>query len=181
MFIISVFSSVKIIPSKEPSGMELSKKLNFRNYFGRAILNFLSQGITPEKLALTFSLGIILGVIPVIGVTTLLCTGVAIYLRLNIAVMQFVHYLIFPVQLLLMIPFFKTGSLLFGGDDFSFSFTDISAMLQLNFWQTIQKFWVANIYAVAIWAIIAIPSYFALYYSFRVLFTYFKNISVKSS
>ena len=37
-------------------------------------IDLLKQGVTPEKIALTVALGITLGVTPVIGSTTMLCT-----------------------------------------------------------------------------------------------------------
>ena len=33
----------------------------------------LKQGVTPEKLALTVALGLVLGIFPILGATTLLC------------------------------------------------------------------------------------------------------------
>jgi uncharacterized protein (DUF2062 family) len=39
----------------------------------RPLLNLLRQGVTPEKIALSVALGVMLGVFPVLGATTALC------------------------------------------------------------------------------------------------------------
>ena len=44
----------------------------------------LKQGVTPEKLALTVALGLVLGIFPILGATTLLCGAAAIALRLKL-------------------------------------------------------------------------------------------------
>ena len=42
------------------------------------ILELLRQGVTPEKIALSLAFGLGLGIFPVLGVSTMLCTLVAI-------------------------------------------------------------------------------------------------------
>jgi hypothetical protein len=37
------------------------------------VIDLLTQGISPEKIALSLAFGIVLGVFPVLGSTTLLC------------------------------------------------------------------------------------------------------------
>ncbi len=60
----------------------------------RPFIKLLRQGVSPEKIALTISLGIILGVTPVLGSTVLLCTLAAIVLRLNLPAIQLVNGLV---------------------------------------------------------------------------------------
>ena len=54
----------------------------------KPVIQLLRQGVSPEKIALTIALGIILGVTPVLGSTLLLCTLAAIVLRLNLPAIQ---------------------------------------------------------------------------------------------
>jgi uncharacterized protein (DUF2062 family) len=76
------------------------------------ILLLLRQGITPDKVALSIAFGIGLGIIPILGVSTLLCAAVALVLRLNLPAIQLVNYLAAPVQLALIIPFVRFGEAL---------------------------------------------------------------------
>ena len=61
------------------------------------ILELLRQGVTPEKIALSLAFGLGLGIFPVLGVSTILCTVAAIVLRLNLPAIQLVNYLAAPV------------------------------------------------------------------------------------
>jgi uncharacterized protein (DUF2062 family) len=78
------------------------------------ILALLRQGISPEKLALSLAFGFGLGIFPVLGATTLLCTLAAVALRLNLPAIQLVNYITSPVQLVLIIPFVRVGEHLLG-------------------------------------------------------------------
>jgi uncharacterized protein (DUF2062 family) len=73
------------------------------------ILELLRQGVTPEKLAMSLAFGLGIGIFPVLGVSTVLCTIVAIVLRLNLPAIQLVNYLAAPIQLALIIPFVRLG------------------------------------------------------------------------
>jgi uncharacterized protein (DUF2062 family) len=70
---------------------------------------WLSQGISPRRLALTLALGFAVGCIPVIGVPTVLCLGLALALRLNLPAIQAANYIVMPLQLLLIAPFVRMG------------------------------------------------------------------------
>jgi uncharacterized protein (DUF2062 family) len=52
------------------------------------LIDLLRQGVTPEKLALSIVLGLILGVFPVLGSTTALA---ALVLRPNLPTIQIVN------------------------------------------------------------------------------------------
>ena len=73
----------------------------------------LSQGITPEEISLTLALGIVLGVFPILGACTLLCGLAAWRLKLNQPIIQAVNYLVYPAQVLLLLPFYRAGENLF--------------------------------------------------------------------
>ena len=55
----------------------------FRNRVLVPLQAQLTQGVSPSRLALALTLGLVLGVVPVLGVTTGLCAAVAVALRLN--------------------------------------------------------------------------------------------------
>ena len=71
---------------------------------------WLSQGISPRRLALTLALGFAVGCIPVIGIPTVLCAGIALALRLNLPAIQAANYAAMPLQLLLIAPFVRLGA-----------------------------------------------------------------------
>lgn len=70
---------------------------------------WLSQGISPRRLALTLALGFAVGCIPVVGVPTLLCGALALAFRLNFPAIQAANYAVMPLQLFLIVPFVRLG------------------------------------------------------------------------
>ena len=83
------------------------------NWLNRRILEpllaLLKQGISPDRLALCVAIGVVVGNIPILGVSTILCAGIALAFRLNLAAIQIVQAAMAPTQLLLMIPFVRLG------------------------------------------------------------------------
>ena len=74
---------------------------------------WLRQGITPFRLALTLALGFAIGCIPVIGIPTVLCAGLALLCGLNLPAIQAANYVAMPLQLLLILPFVRLGQWMF--------------------------------------------------------------------
>ena len=70
---------------------------------------WLRQGISPRRLALTLALGGAIGCLPLVGLPTLLCAGLALALRLNLPAIQAANYAVMPAQLVLIVPFVRLG------------------------------------------------------------------------
>jgi uncharacterized protein (DUF2062 family) len=124
---------------------------------------FLKQGVTPEKLALSLSLGITVGIIPLYGLTSLLVTLIALGFRLNFAITHAVHYVVHPLQIILIIPFLKLGKIFYGNSLLPFSIKNIIHMLNTDLWGTLSNFWIAYLSAFLIWLIISGPLFLLLY------------------
>jgi uncharacterized protein (DUF2062 family) len=120
----------------------------------RPIQEFLRQGLSPEKLSFTIALGITLGVTPVLGSTVLLCMVAAIAFRLNMAAIQLVNWLVYPVQLALLIPFYRIGGWLFRTPPSELSVVHILALIRTNVFYAIATLWTVTIHAVAAWLLL---------------------------
>lgn len=77
------------------------------------LAHWLRQGISPRRLALTLALGFAVGCIPVVGIPTVLCAGLALALGLNQPAIQAANYAAMPLQLVLIVPFARLGGRLF--------------------------------------------------------------------
>jgi uncharacterized protein (DUF2062 family) len=121
------------------------------------LLLLLRQGTSPAQLAWSSSLGAYLGVIPMLGVTTLLCTVVALPLRLNLVAIQAVNWLVYPLQVLLIIPFFRAGAWLFREPPMDLSPADLVALFNENFWGAVQSLWTTTWHALVVWLLIGLP------------------------
>jgi uncharacterized protein (DUF2062 family) len=75
----------------------------------RTAILWLGQGISPQRLAVTLALGFAVGCIPVIGIPTVLCAGLALALRLNLPAIQAANYAAMPLQFALIVPFVRLG------------------------------------------------------------------------
>jgi len=75
--------------------------------------NWLSQGISPQRLALTLALGFAIGCLPMVGIPTALCLLVALGLRLNVPAIQVANYAAMPLQIALIFPFVRLGGWMF--------------------------------------------------------------------
>lgn len=140
----------------------------FRRRVLDPILAQLKQGITPEKIALTLALGGVVGLFPILGATTLLCGALGVWLRLNQPIIQLVNYLVYPVQLLLLIPFYRAGEKLFGAEPVPiFSVTDLIARFQAGPWQFMVDYGMVGVYGMVVWGLMAVPATALLYFSLK--------------
>lgn len=71
------------------------------------------HGLTPHKIALAVAVSAAFAVIPLVGATTLLCTAAAILLRLNQPIVQTINFGSYPLQLALLVPFWRAGERIF--------------------------------------------------------------------
>jgi hypothetical protein len=77
------------------------------------ILALLRMGATPRSLAWSIAAGMLIGINPVVGSTTLLCLAVAFQFRLNVIASQIANHAMFPLELALIVPFIRLGSRVF--------------------------------------------------------------------
>ena len=136
--------------------LDSSKKDGFfRRRIARPILELLRQGVTPEKMALSLALGVAIGVFPALGTTTALCALVAFLWRLNLPAIQIVNYFVYPVQLALIIPFFRAGEILFGAPHLPLSASQVVALVRASFWEAIRFLWTTTWHAMVAWCLAA--------------------------
>ena len=123
----------------------------------------LQQGTSPDKVALTIALGLVLGVFPVLGTTTVLCAVVAARLRLNQPIIQLVNYLLYPVQLIAMIPFYRAGESLFGRPHVSLTVPMLLDRVRAGALGFVGDFGMIGLRGIAVWCLLAPPVALAVY------------------
>ncbi|MBF9221433.1 DUF2062 domain-containing protein [Hymenobacter ruricola] len=137
------------------------------------LLDLLKAGLSPEKLALTVGLGVGVGLIPLLGVTTVLSAAVALRLRLNVAAMQLATHLMTFFQLALLIPCLRAGARLLGqGQQVAhLTLPGLRQLIEREGWQAIGKLlWRAELGALLIWAVACVPLVALLYFVLRAVF-----------
>jgi uncharacterized protein (DUF2062 family) len=117
---------------------------------------WLRQGVSPQRLALTLALGFAVGCIPVVGIPTLVCAALAIVLRLNLPAIQAANYVVMPLQILLIVPLVRLGGWLTAS-----SHTGIlpsgGSLHAMPLQMASQMGWLAG-QALVAWAVLAVPA-----------------------
>ncbi len=135
------------------------------------ILAQLTQGVTPEKLALTCALGGAIGVFPILGSTTLLCFLIGIFLKLNQPAIQAVNYVVYPLQLGLLPLFVRLGEKLYGAQPVPLMPSDLIREFTQGPAPFLSKYGLAGIYGISAWALlaplVAAPVYYVLVSIFK--------------
>ena len=121
----------------------------------KKLLEFLKMGIGPEQLALSIAMGVALGLVPALGIATLLCTAAAFLFRLNLPTIQLVNFIVYPLQLALLLPFIRAGEWLFGAEPLDLSLDIIRRMIEADLLVTIISLSSATMRAFLVWLLVA--------------------------
>jgi uncharacterized protein (DUF2062 family) len=121
----------------------------------------LTQGITPEKIALTIAVGSSLGLFPLLGTTTILCFLIGMALRLNQPIIQLINQAMWPVHVPAIFWCVRFGEFIFGAEHVNLRL--MRRLLHEHPEQFFQQFGTTAIHAVVAWAIMA-PFYIATVY-----------------
>ncbi|MGH7442807.1 MAG: DUF2062 domain-containing protein [bacterium] len=135
------------------------------------MLEQLRQGVSPGCLGLACALALWVGIIPSLGVTTALCAVLAFSLGLNQAAMQAVNFMVYPLQLLLLFPFFRLGAWAFRGPELTVSPKAFLALAARHPWALAKEFWKVGIHALGVWAVLGFLAVPLCWLIFRWVFT----------
>lgn len=147
----------------------------YRNILG-PLLALLRQGVSPDRLALCVAIGIVVGNIPILGISTILCAVIALAFRLNLAAIQIVQAAMAPTQLLLIIPFVRLGEWVLRAPPQSVSVSDGLALLSHGVGRAIVVLWDAILHAGFAWVLVA-P--FAVFLLHKMLTPVFERAAVR--
>lgn len=127
----------------------------------------LRQGITPDKIALTLALGAVLATFPILGSTTILCGIAAAVLRLNQPLIQLANWLCYPLQLILLIPYYRLGERLFGTPHLALSIPQLIERFDAGPLQFVKDFGVIALGGIGAWCVCAPPVALVVYLVLR--------------
>jgi uncharacterized protein (DUF2062 family) len=127
----------------------------WKRWFVQPITKQLTQGITPEKLGWTIATGIVLGIFPIMGTTTIICFLAAWLFKLNQPVMQVACHAVYALHFALILVFIRAGQWLFGADPISLSIPQLVKQFMADPWQFAQEFGIAGLQGIAAWLILA--------------------------
>ena len=110
-------------------------------------------------------MGMGIGIFPLFGLATLICTIVAIVFRLDLRALQVANYLMFPLQILLILPLVRLGETMFGVKPFPLYPPQMISMLQHNMFGTLRGVVLVAEHALVAWVVAAPVSMALIYFS----------------
>jgi uncharacterized protein (DUF2062 family) len=130
------------------------------NFFRRRVvgpvLHLLRIGATPERLAWSIAVGIVIGVNPLLGSTTVLALAAASGFRLNVVASQLGNHVVYPLEWLLFPVFIRLGCVLFGTDGLPLELGPLFQAVKTHPWDTTRLLWSWEWHALVVWAMFAV-------------------------
>lgn len=130
--------------------------------FKELLIDLLKQGTTPKELALAITIGCLLGIFPILGVTTAISVFIGRVMKLNIPAIITANYAVFPVQIFMIYILIVTGETIFALDsrtNYEFFKSIMDESLSIIF-KTIGKSLAAAVFS---WVLFSAVLFFPLY------------------
>ncbi len=124
------------------------------------MLQLLRIGMTPRRLAWSIAIGVVIGINPLLGSTTVLVLAVASAFRLNLVASQLGNHLVYPLELLLLPVFLRVGIVLFHSPGLPLEREALFGAIKRHPWDTTRLLWRWEWHALIVWlgfAVIVAP------------------------
>ena len=120
----------------------------------RPLLRLLRGGVTPRRLAWSLALGIVVGINPSVGLTTLLVVMLAWTLGLSQVASQIGVHVVAPLHLLLFVPFIELGVYLFHTGNLPMSRRQVEHLSHHPV-RLVHEIWKWEWHALIVWGVVA--------------------------
>lgn len=137
----------------------------------QAFANQLTQGATPHGLALTSAFALSLGVVPLLGTTTLLCFLAGVVFKLNQPLIQVLNYLFYPLQILCIPIFLYIGESILNLPHITINPLEMVQQFGADWKQFLSDYTLAGLHALLAWALIAPICGSVLYFILKPILT----------
>ncbi len=121
----------------------------------RPLLRLLRRGVSPRRLAWSLTVGLLVGVNPLLGFTTVAMLLLAWLFRLNHVATQIGIHVVAPLQWLLFLPFIHAGVVLFRAGSLPLSRAAILHLSHRHPLQLVHLLWQWEWHALIIWFFLA--------------------------
>jgi hypothetical protein len=120
----------------------------------RPVLRQLRGGVTPQRMAWSLALGMVIGINPSVGLTTLLLVMLAWVFGLNQVASQIGSHIVAPLHVILFIPFIDLGVHLFHTRQLPLSRKQIEHLSHHPL-RLIHEIWQWEWHALVVWGVVA--------------------------
>jgi len=147
--------TVMTTPAEPQEAAPAPRRSLFYRWVVRPVVQQLTQGTSPRKIAQAIAWGLTLGIFPIIGSTTLLSLIVGVPLKLNQPILQAFKTLATPAQWALVLGFYRAGEWLFSAPHVSIH---IPSMIERFFAEPgpfFRDYGMTALYGIAVWCLMA--------------------------
>jgi uncharacterized protein (DUF2062 family) len=132
------------------------------------LVALFTQGLTPDKVALTLGLGGVCSLFPFLGFTSLLNLGVGLWLRLNQPLLQTLNQVLGPLQLVLVLGYVRLGEWLWRAQGDRFTLGELlRTFREASLGGFLHRFGWAGVHAFSAWALTSPVLLAAVFYLTR--------------
>jgi uncharacterized protein (DUF2062 family) len=119
------------------------------------LLQLLRIGATPRQLAWSIAIGIVIGINPLLGSTTILALAISSLFRLNLIASQLGNHAVYPFEILLFPVFISLGIKLFHSPALPLERKALFHAVKFHPWDTTRLLWRWEWHALIVWAVCA--------------------------
>ena len=121
------------------------------------IIALFKQGLTPIELTQSIIVSGLISTIPILGVSTFLLTALSLKRKLNLPIMIAQSYIMWPIQVIMIIPFINIGEFIFSVPKTNHSAQQIIASFQNSFFATLSHLSFELLCGFGGWLLTAVP------------------------
>ena len=134
------------------------------NTLKEKIVALFKQGLTAKELCESIIVSGLLSIIPILGVSTFMITTISVKRKLNLPIMIALSYLMWPVQILLIIPFIRVGEFIFSAPPNHHTVDEIISSFQSGFFKTLSQLSFELLCGLGGWFLTAVPASIGIYW-----------------
>ena len=127
------------------------------------IIALFKQGLTPVELTQSIIVSGLISTIPILGVSTFLLTALSLKRKLNLPIMIAQSYIMWPIQVVMIIPFINIGEFIFSVPKTNHSAAEIILSFQNSFFATLSHLSFELLCGFGGWLLTAVPFSAGLY------------------
>lgn len=121
------------------------------------------QGLTPIEITQSIIVSCLISIIPILGLTTLLLTALSLKRNLNLPIMIAQSFIMWPVQIVMIVPFINIGEFIFSIPKTNHSAQEIITSFQNSFFTTLSHLSFELLCGFGGWLLTAVPFSIVLY------------------
>jgi uncharacterized protein (DUF2062 family) len=121
------------------------------------------QGLAPIELTQSILVAALFSIVPILGVTTILLTVLSVKRKLNLPIMLAISYIMWPIQIVLIVPFINVGEFIFSIPQSHYSVEEIITSFQDSFFGTLSQLSFELLCGFGGWLLTAVPFFVAVY------------------